>query len=384
MMTPKERVLAAIRHEEPDRVPITAGLDIKFQEILTGRKHMPVKSYVGGGIAVTKETKKSDYEALLYNQKLKNDATRKLGTDDFRVSDYWLWPKGYEPKYLDKYTFVDWWGKVYRLEPKVNTNYWIDGIIKTEEDLDKFTPPDPDEINYDLVDFVVKDAGEEYPVFGCIHLAGMFPYLMMGGIDKFSIALYLNPRFAEKVIKMVADVQIKIAKNMIDRGVDIIYESDDIAGKDGPFFPLRIYKKYIWPPIKKVVDMCHKRDIPYVKHSDGDLMPILDEFIKFCGFDVLNPIEPQVMDLGEVKRRYGRRIALQGNVDCTWVLPYGTEEDVRRDVRRAIDQGAKGGGFILAESNSMHPNVKFENILIYVDEGKKYGRYPCGKVEAES
>ncbi|MCD6529464.1 hypothetical protein J7L06_09135, partial [Candidatus Bathyarchaeota archaeon] len=86
----------------------------------------------------------------------------------------------------------------------------------------------------------------------------------------------------------------------------------------------------------------------------------------------------------EVKRRYGRRIALQGNVDCTWVLPYGTEEDVRRDVRRAIDQGAKGGGFILAESNSMHPNVKFENILIYVDEGKKYGRYPCGKVEAES
>lgn len=130
MITPKERVLAAIRHGEPDRVPITAGLDIRFQEMLTGRKHMPVKSYVGGGIAVTKQTKKSDYEALLYNQKLKNDATRKLGTDEFRVSDYWLWPKDYEPRYLDKYTFVDWWGKVYRLEPKVNTNYWIDGIIK--------------------------------------------------------------------------------------------------------------------------------------------------------------------------------------------------------------------------------------------------------------
>ncbi len=65
------------------------------------------------------------------------------------------------------------------------------------------------------------------------------------------------------------------------------------------------------------------------------------------------------------------------------MIPYGTEEAVRQDVRRAIDQGAKGGGFILAESNSFHPHCKFENILTYVDEAHKYGVYPCGKVEAE-
>ena len=139
-MTPKERYFAAIRHEEPARVPIYA------------------KSYIGGGVPVAKDASMTDYDVLEWNQKLGNDAVRKLGSDVFKVSDYWLWPEGYKPRYIDKNTFIDWWGKVYRLLPKVGTNYWIDGILKTEEDLDEFVPPDPDEMNYDLVDFTVKDA----------------------------------------------------------------------------------------------------------------------------------------------------------------------------------------------------------------------------------
>jgi uroporphyrinogen decarboxylase len=383
-MTPKERYMAAIRHEEPDRVPIYAGLDAKFVELITGKRHASAKSYIGGGVPVAKEVSMSDYEVLEWNQRLSHEATRKLGTDVFSVSDYWLWPEGYTPKYIDKHTFIDWWGKVYRLLPKVGTNYWIDGILKTEEDLDDFVPPDPDNFNYDLVDFAVKDAKDgDYPVIGGIHLAGMFPYLMMGGIDNFSINLYMNRRFTEKVVKMVADVQTEIAANMLDRGVDIIAETDDIAGASGPFWSPKVMKELIWPPIKKVVDMCHRRGVPYLKHTDGSIMSFLKEFVDYCGFDGINPIEPQCMDMGEVKRLYGERLYIRGNVDITWVIPFGSEADVRADVRRAIDQGAKGGGFILSESNSFHPNCKFENILTYVDEAKKYGVYPCGKVEAE-
>ena len=383
LMTPKERYLMTIKHEEPDRVPISAGLDAKFIEKATGKRFASAKSYIGGGVPVEKESKMTDFEVLEWNQRLSNEAVRKLGIDTMKISDYWLWPEGYQPRYLDKYTFVDWWGKVYRLHEKVGTNYWIDGIIKTEEDLDEFIPPDPNEINYDLVDFVIKDAQKgDYPVVGYIHLAGMFPYLMTGGLDKFSINLYTKPRFVEKLVNMVGDVQTEIAKNIIDRGVDVIAETDDISGADGPFWPPEIMERYFWPPIKKVVDICHKRGIPYLKHTDGDIMPVLERFLDFCSFDGLNPIEPQCMDLAVVKRQFGNRIYLKGNVDITWVIPYGTEEDVRRDVRRAIDQGAKGGGFIIGESNSFHPNCKYENILTYIKEARKYGKYPCGKVEA--
>jgi uroporphyrinogen decarboxylase len=85
------------------------------------------------------------------------------------------------------------------------------------------------------------------------------------------------------------------------------------------------------------------------------------------------------MDLKDVKEKYGDKICLAGNVDCRYVLPYGSEEDVRKDVRRCIDAAGKGGGFILASSNSLHANVKIENIYVMVDEARKYGKYPLNR-----
>jgi uroporphyrinogen decarboxylase len=376
-MTHKERFLTAISHEEPDMVPVSASLDMKFVELLTGKKAAKVVgAHHGGEVeAELPRTPKEFHEANMRNQRLRFEAVQRLGTDIYSVSDYNIYPKDYMPKMVDDRTYVDFWGKVYRFAPEVNTTYWVDGIIKSEEDLDRFVPPDPDEMNYDIVDLAVKLAGDQYPVVGGIHLAGMFPYLIRGGLDKYCRDLYLNRDFARRLTKMVGEVQIKIAINMIDRGVDAISESDDIAGKDGPFYRLPILRELVFPYIEEAVKICHRHGITYLKHSDGNLYPMLDALIDL-GIDGLNPIEPQVMDLADVKRRYGHRVYLQGNVDCTWILPYGTEEDVRRDVRRCIDAAAKGGGFVLAESNSMHPNVKFENILIYVDEARKYGKYP--------
>ena len=85
------------------------------------------------------------------------------------------------------------------------------------------------------------------------------------------------------------------------------------------------------------------------------------------------------MDLRDVKERYGDKICILGNVDCRYVLPFGSEEDVRRDVRRCIDAAGGGGGFILASSNSIHANCKVDNVYIMVDEARKYGKYPLNR-----
>ena len=87
-------------------------------------------------------------------------------------------------------------------------------------------------------------------------------------------------------------------------------------------------------------------------------------------------MQPDVMSIGDVKEKYGDRICLSGNVDCKYVLPYGSEEEVRNDVRRCIDAEGKGGGFILASSNSLHANVDVKNIYVMFDEARKYGQYP--------
>jgi len=140
----------------------------------------------------------------------------------------------------------------------------------------------------------------------------------------------------------------------------------------------KLFREFELPNVRRVIDFAEKRGTPVLKHSDGNLYPILEDLIDL-GVNGFHPIEPGVMDLAEVKRRYGDRVFLRGNVDITHVLPYGAEEDVRRDVRRCIDAAAEGGGFILADSNSLHSNVKTENILTMIDEGRKYGRYPIRK-----
>jgi len=201
---------------------------------------------------------------------------------------------------------------------------------------------------------------------------------MRGGIDKLVYDIYRQPDFAKKLIRKVADVNFEIAKRILDRGVDLVAESDDIADSRTTFFSPKIFREFFFPYLKRVIDECHRRGLPYMKHSDGNLYPVLDDLIAL-GVDGLHPIEPNVMDLADVKRRYGDKLFLRGNVDCTHVLPYGTEEDVRRDVRRCIDAAAEGGGFILADSNSIHSNVKTENIMIMIDEGRKYGKYPIGR-----
>jgi uroporphyrinogen decarboxylase len=187
--------------------------------------------------------------------------------------------------------------------------------------------------------------------------------------------MYRNPSFAKRLIDRVAETNLGIIKQILLRGIDVLAVSDDVADSNSPLFPLGIFKKFFFPHIEKLVAECRRRGVLLLRHSDGNLYPLLDEWVSL-GIQGVHPIQPGVMDLADVKRRYGERLVLRGNVDCGDILSFGSEEAVRRDVRRCVDAAAAGGGFILAESNSMHSNVKTENIPIMIDETKRYGRYP--------
>jgi uroporphyrinogen decarboxylase len=379
MMTSKERYLTAVNHREPDMVPIDVSfLDpIHVERILGKTTYGAGAGGGGGGVVATSgiEEEMGLNEMMLRNQKLEIEAKKRMGVDALSVSDYNLFPPGYKPRFINEDTYVDLWARIYRIRRDVRTTWWIDGAIKTPEDLDKWIFPDPDEIDYRIVELTVKEARDDYPVIAWVHGSMMFPYLMRGGIDKLTYDIYRRPEFARKLIRKVADINLEITKHILDIGVDIVAESDDIADCKSPFFNLRIFREFFFPYLKRLIDECHRRGLPFLKHSDGNLYPLLDDFISL-GVDGLHPIEPNVMDLADVKRRYGDKFFLRGNVDCTHILPYGSEEDVRRDVRRCIDAAAEGGGFILADSNSMHSNVKTENIFVMIDEGRRYGKYP--------
>ena len=113
-----------------------------------------------------------------------------------------------------------------------------------------------------------------------------------------------------------------------------------------------------------------------IKHTDGNIMPLLDMILD-SGIDCLDPIDPIAgMDIAKMKRDYGHRVALKGNVDCAHTLTFGSEADTVRETKEVIRKAAGGGGLILSSSNSIHSAVKPGNYLAMWNAIRMYGKYP--------
>jgi uroporphyrinogen decarboxylase len=123
-----------------------------------------------------------------------------------------------------------------------------------------------------------------------------------------------------------------------------------------------------------MVDRAHSRGLRIVKHTDGNIWPILDDLLE-VGFDGIHPIQPQCMDIGEVKDHVAGRACILGNIDCRELLPFGTEQEVEDAVKETMEKAALGGGYIISSSNSIHPGCKAQNYVTMVEAAHKYGVY---------
>jgi len=343
-MTPKERMLRALYGEEPDIIPL---FEIEINKPI-------VRKILG------KEPK----DALDFYEVYSN-----IGLDGINFWDNWI-----PVKYLNTKYFIDDWARIWAIEDNEVT-YYVRGTINNVEDFENFSPPDPFDYNrLDRLRKVIKNNKKELAVIGGIHDAYEIPS-QMRGVSNFLMDLYKNPSFARKIIETSVKYNIELAKAMIDLGVDAIISGDDYAYKHGPFMPPKHFKEFIAPYLKEIVNTVHRRGVPFIKHTDGYIWPILEDIVN-TGIDALHPIEPQAgMSLKEVKDKYGNKICLIGNVDVTYVLPLGTIEETINEVKRCIKDAANGGGYILSSSNSIHNSVKIENLMTMINAAKKYGKY---------
>lgn len=376
-MNHRERFFRALELKKPDLVPITdLGLDPPIVEAILQKKMgfgltkfgKDVLSFTGGS---TTWQSAIDYRLAM------TEACRKLDFDAITaLSDYSLATKAYKPKFIDENKFIDQWGRIMQTSIQGKTTYFVGGTVNTPEDLEDYEAPDafdPDII--EMMERVLKPVkGGDAAIGAQCHSGWHLAFQVRGGIDKIAVDFYRNPSFARRLMDKVAKAGQRFAEAMIEVGADVLFVTDDYADNHGPLISPKLFREYELPNLKKIVEIGKKHGVPVVKHSDGNLYPILDDIIN-TGIAGLHPIEPGTMDLRDVKEKYGKQICLLGNVDCRYVLPYGSEEDVRRDVRRCIDAAAKDGGFILTSSNSIHANVKVENVYVMVDEARKYGKY---------
>jgi len=340
-MTPRERVLAALRREEPDRVPIV--------EFVIDPK---VVRAVAPGAA----------DAAECMDRLGLDAVA-CGVRFERVEER---PDG---------RWIDEWGVLFGPGPEVIAHP-IRGPIRSMDDLRRYEPPDPDAPGRlgDLPSIVARYRGLRAIIF---HQRAAFMWsAYLAGLDGLLASLLADPAFADALLDMVLEVNIAIARRAVRAGAEAIVLGDDYAYNQGPFMGPDLFRRFLAPRLARMVEAIHEEGALVIKHSDGNIYPLLED-IAASGADALNPIEPAAgMDLATTKRLVGDRMALVGNIDCGRLLSRGTPAEVREAVRRAIRDAGPGGGFVLSSSNSIHSSVRPENYLAMIEAGRAFGTYP--------
>jgi uroporphyrinogen decarboxylase len=170
---------------------------------------------------------------------------------------------------------------------------------------------------------------------------------------------------------------INLLNAQLEEGVDGILGSNDFYYNRGPMFSPSHFHQYIYPYMKEIVDVCHKKSTPYVKQLDGKTMPILDQLIYEVGIDGYHSIDPSAgMNIRLLKKKYGSDITLLGNVDCAQLLVNGTQSEIEEVVKGLIRDIACGGGYIISSSNSIHASVPVNNFRAILNTVKNYGKYP--------
>lgn len=245
--------------------------------------------------------------------------------------------------------------------------------IKNIKEIRTYEFPPLEQYRTDEIEKWVKETN--YFIFANVW-GGKDMVVPLVGYENYMIYSKFYPEELHFLIKKFTNYQAEIAKKYINAGAHGIWIGDDLAGNQGPFFSPPFYQEILFPCLKEEISAIKKyRDVPVVFHSDGNITSLLDDLVDLP-IDGLNPLEPHAgMDISYVKKKYGARWCLVGNIDTTYLLPRGTPEEIEKVVRETIEICAPGGGYILASANMLTADVPRSNALAMYRSAEKYGKY---------
>ncbi|MBS7650750.1 hypothetical protein KEJ35_05300 [Candidatus Bathyarchaeota archaeon] len=364
-MNPRERVLKTLEIKEPDRVPIMeTEVESTLMEEILGKKYPVVTS--------TQTQVLADREKEKLRNDFKIECFRKIGFDictaDLSAPEYW------KPKINPDGTMVDLWGRILILDDE--TKQWLpySTIFNTPEDFEKFQLPDPDAEGWLFAtEYIKRKVGDTMATVTVIRDPFAHVWEMLTPI-KFVRWMYEYPQTVKNAIDKVTEFNIKIIKRIGEVQPDFIISAGDYCESKGPMVPTKFFKEIIFPNLRRQVDEAHRAGLKLVKHTDGNINPILEDMAKIV--DGLHSLDPSAgVDIGEVKTKYGDRLVLIGNVSVD-NLAKKSKTEIIEEVKNIIRKASPGGGHILSSSNTWAAGARLENCLAMVEAGRKYGVYP--------
>jgi uroporphyrinogen decarboxylase len=268
---------------------------------------------------------------------------------------------------------TDDWGIKWRIVD--NLPWYVDGSLKTPEDFENFNPPDPHDPKwFASAEGVLKLVKGEMAVATIVE--GPFTRVWyLTGLPTFMKAIYATPKSLNILIEKMTKFQIELGKGYIDRGVDIIWLDEDLGDVKGPLMRPTLFRQNIAPYLKQMVDTFKARGAKILIHSDGNVMPFIEDFIEI-GIEGLHPLERAAnMSLPLIKEEYGDRLTLVGNVNSKTVLQDGPLEAIEAQVKECIRDAARDGGYILASDHSIHPGIPVKHVRFMFEAARRYGTY---------
>jgi uroporphyrinogen decarboxylase len=361
-MTGRERILKALALGQPDQVPIfELGFNessiVKLAKLLFEDASLPERDLPD--LAPHEVVRIVDTLCAIVEALDLDALTSSFLTGRRRDKDDYL---------------RDRFGIIYRLS-RHGDPYPVDGPIHDASDLSRLKGMEPALPDFLMLQYVVGRLGRERAHVFNIPGTFKWSWILRGAMENLLLDYAANPDLAQALARAATDFCNAAVEKAIDLGADVICLEGDLAHNPTTLMSPAHYRRFLKPYHQETVALAHARGVPIIKHSDGNLWPILDDLVE-VGFDGIHPIQPQCMDIAEVKRHLAGRACVLGNIDCMYLLPSGGEEEVEQSVKETLAKAAPGGGYIASSSNSIHPGCRPENYVAMVRAVRRYGVYP--------
>jgi uroporphyrinogen decarboxylase len=382
-MTSRERVNTALGHHEPDRIPVDLGGSIVSS--ITKNAYSDLRERLG---LPAREPEIIDIVQQL--PRIEEDLIEALKIDTVPLApgagSDWELKIEQEGDYL---FFYDEWGARLRM-PKKDGHYfdWWEYPLKesTMDALKKFKWPDPDDpARYAGLKARAKELYEntEYAIVGsALSGGGIFEQPeRVRGAPEFLMDLVSNEEFADALMEGFTDFYMGEYGHFLDEVGDyiqVIVYWNDMAGQNAPLFSPELYRRLIKPKEERLFSSIRKKtDAKIFYHLCGAAYEFIPDLIEI-GVDILNPVQvsAKAMETRKLKKEFGKDIVFWGGgCDTQRVLPFGTVQEVKEEVKRRIDDLAPGGGFVFHTVHNIQDGVPAENIMAMFETIWEHGQY---------
>jgi uroporphyrinogen decarboxylase len=353
-MNRRERVLAAIDHQETDFVPYnlhgTASVYARLREHYGLSDDDALADFVGNHIVKVGSDFNVDLWAAGIQMKLVPsggpmstavDAAGGLHTDEFGCV----------------------WDRSHGLPHPVGSPLAGDHRL-----LDRYEMPDPYRAGrFDAARALADRWRGKVFLFGKLGMAMFERAWAIRGMEQLLMDMALRPRFVEELLdRVLYEWNLPIIDQQLALGVDGFYFADDWGSTTGLLFSPRMWRELIKPRMAVCYQRVKEQGKVVGQHSDGKVLEIFPDLIEI-GMDVFNPVEPSIYDPYALKERYGDRVTFYGGIDVKRTLPLGTPQEVRAEILERAARMGRGGGYILQSSHTMLDDVPLENLVAYVE-----------------